>query len=69
MGDDTLKISDFGLSAIIDREDKNNLLDTSCGTLGYCAPEVVKDSAYDGFIADIWSSGIILYAMLTGSKF
>jgi serine/threonine protein kinase len=65
-GDDQLKISDFGLSAIIDRDDKNNLLNTSCGTLGYCAPEVVKDHAYDGFIADIWSSGIILYAMLTG---
>lgn len=34
-GEDVLKISDFGLSALIDKEDKNNLLNTSCGTLGY----------------------------------
>ena len=58
-----LKIIDFGLSNFFD---KTNLLSTPCGSPCYASPEMVSGKKYDGFMIDIWSTGIILYAMLCG---
>ena len=57
-----LKIIDFGLSNYYNV----NLLETPCGSPCYASPEMVRGHKYDGFRIDIWSSGIILYAMLCG---
>ena len=59
-----IKISDFGLSTFYD---KNTYLQTPCGTPSYAPPEMLNGNAYNGTSSDIWSCGIILYAMLCGS--
>ncbi|GAA5917168.1 hypothetical protein JCM5296_005588 [Sporobolomyces johnsonii] len=59
-----VKIADLGFG----REfEKGKWMDTWVGTLGYCAPEVVSGKKYLGEEVDIWSLGVILYALLTGS--
>ena len=59
-----LKIIDFGLSNYFNNE--INLLKTPCGSPCYASPEMVSGKKYNGFFIDIWSSGIILYAMICG---
>ncbi|KAL1165808.1 hypothetical protein E1A91_A06G143200v1 [Gossypium mustelinum] len=61
-----LKVSDFGLSAFIESSRQDGLLHTTCGTPAYVAPEVIHHKGYDGAKADIWSCGVILYALLAG---
>jgi BR serine/threonine kinase len=57
-----IKIADFGFA----RWMKQNIAETSCGSPHYAAPEVVRGTPYDGCAADIWSSGVILFALLSG---
>jgi 5'-AMP-activated protein kinase catalytic alpha subunit len=59
----TIKISDFGLSSTYK---KGSLLATPCGTPSYAPPEMLQGMKYNGALSDIWSCGIILYAMLCG---
>ena len=62
-----IKISDFGLSNLSRKfKEGPNLQHTTCGTINYIAPEVIKNTSYDGQKADIWSCGVILFLMLTG---
>ena len=55
-----IKIADFGFARIV----KSNIADTSCGSPHYAAPEVIRGERYDGRKADVWSCGVILYALL-----
>ena len=59
----SIKIADFGLSTTYT---DNILLKTPCGTPSYAPPEMLKGGKYHGMFSDIWSCGIILYAMLVG---
>ncbi|KAL1213287.1 CBL-interacting serine/threonine-protein kinase 15 [Cardamine amara subsp. amara] len=61
-----LKVSDFGLSALADSRRQDGLLHTTCGTPAYVAPEVISRKGYDGFKADVWSCGVILFVLLAG---
>ncbi|KAG0300475.1 hypothetical protein BGZ98_009145, partial [Dissophora globulifera] len=58
-----VKIADFGMASL---QTSGRLLETSCGSPHYASPEVVTGMKYDGSSSDIWSCGIILYALLTG---
>ncbi|KAK9069075.1 hypothetical protein SSX86_013191 [Deinandra increscens subsp. villosa] len=58
-----LKVSDFGLSAVTGQIRSDGLLHTLCGTPSYVAPEILAKRGYDGAKADLWSCGIILFAM------
>ena len=60
-----LKIIDFGLSNYYE-ENINKFLKTPCGSPCYSSPEMVSGKSYDGFKVDIWSCGIVLFAMLCG---
>ncbi|KAK5064739.1 hypothetical protein LTR84_000573 [Exophiala bonariae] len=58
-----IKLADFGMAAL---QPEGKWLNTSCGSPHYAAPEVVNGQQYRGDKADIWSTGIILFAMLNG---
>ncbi|KAI7907208.1 kinase-like domain-containing protein [Cokeromyces recurvatus] len=58
-----LKVADFGMATM---QPPNRLLSTSCGSPHYASPEIVKGKKYDGKATDVWSCGVILYAMMTG---
>ena len=58
-----VKLIDFGLSSTYQT---NQGLQTFCGSPMFVAPEVLEHKAYSGTKCDVWSCGIILYAMLSG---
>ncbi|KAK8457360.1 hypothetical protein SEVIR_3G173000v4 [Setaria viridis] len=59
-----VKIADFGLSNVM-RD--GHFLKTSCGSPNYAAPEVISGKLYAGPEVDVWSCGVILYALLCGT--
>ena len=62
-----IKLCDFGVSKQIH---KGMLLKDKCGTPAYIAPEILSsdnDNGYEGPPVDMWSSGVVLYAMLSGT--
>lgn len=61
-GVNRIKIADFGFARWV----RTDIADTSCGSPHYAAPEVVRGIQYDGRKADIWSLGVVLYALLAG---
>lgn len=61
--DGRLKVADFGMAGLLN---PLSLLETSCGSPQYCAPEVISGELYCGTKADVWSLGVILFAMTTG---
>ncbi|KAI8145956.1 kinase-like domain-containing protein, partial [Fennellomyces sp. T-0311] len=64
--DRNIIITDFGFANQFSSA-KNDLMATSCGSPCYAAPElVVSEGMYVGSAVDIWSCGVILYAMLCG---
>ncbi|KAK8896146.1 hypothetical protein M9Y10_014039 [Tritrichomonas musculus] len=61
-----IKIADFGLSKLLDIKSKG-FTNTPCGSAFYVSPECISGLPYDGKKSDIWSCGVILYAITTGS--
>ena len=60
----TLKLVDFGLSSYYNT--KNEQLSSACGSPSYAAPEMLAGKKYGASMVDIWSCGIVLYAMICG---
>ncbi|GET90495.1 serine/threonine protein kinase, putative [Leishmania tarentolae] len=58
-----VKLIDFGLSNITK---DGEFLATSCGSPNYAAPEVISGKLYFGPEVDVWSCGVVLYALLCG---
>ena len=57
----TVKVCDFGVSKLVK---KGETIYDQCGTPAYLAPEIAADMGYEGYTVDIWSLGVLLYAML-----
>jgi len=59
-----IKVGDLGLAAKLDFEGERKR--TVCGTPNYIAPEVLDSKVGHSYEVDVWSFGVILYAMLCG---
>ena len=59
-----IRVADFGMASL---QPDGDLLETSCGSPHYACPEVIRGERYDGRSADVWSCGVILFALLVGS--
>ncbi|XP_030044139.1 testis-specific serine/threonine-protein kinase 4 [Microcaecilia unicolor] len=72
---ENIKISNFGFSKLTAASSIggprnlncfSNLSQTYCGSYAYACPEILLGNPYNPFLADVWSMGVILYALLTG---
>ena len=59
-----IKLGDFGVSKVVK---KSEVVYDQCGTPAYIAPEILLDKGYSGSGIDMWSAGVVLYAMLYGT--
>ena len=59
-----VKVCDFGFAALVQSPTVN--LTTHCGSYAYAAPEILTNKPYVGAQSDVWSLGVILYAMTVG---
>uniref|UniRef100_A0A8D0CCW5 Si:dkey-16p21.7 n=1 Tax=Scleropages formosus TaxID=113540 RepID=A0A8D0CCW5_SCLFO len=59
-----IRVADFGMASL---QVGDSLLETSCGSPHYACPEVIRGEKYDGRRADVWSCGVILFALLVGA--
>ena len=58
-----IKIVDFGLSNTYSR---GQTLQTACGSPCYAAPEMIAGQRYHGSRVDVWSCGVIMFALICG---
>lgn len=58
-----IKIIDFGFSVVTQ---KDKLLNIYCGTPSYMSPELAMKKDYQGWHADVWALGVLLYVFLCG---
>ncbi|XP_073699930.1 testis-specific serine/threonine-protein kinase 6 [Garra rufa] len=63
--EEQVKITDFGFARCV--QDPSELSETFCGSAAYTPPEVIMGRPYDPKKYDMWSLGVILYVMVTGS--
>jgi serine/threonine protein kinase len=63
-GKGSVKIADFGVSKQCQAGAK---MREQCGTPAYIAPEILKNKSGYGFNVDLWSAGVVLFAMLYGT--
>ena len=63
------KLCDFGLANYYDRsaDIAQRSLHTQCGSPHYASPEILTGARYSGPLSDVWSLGVLLFAMLCGS--
>ena len=64
LNDKKIKLIDFGFAIKCNRNEYQQFF---CGTLYYMAPEIVNKQKYIPFFSDIWSLGVLLYAMIYGN--
>jgi serine/threonine protein kinase len=65
MKDGTIKLGDWGLAAFKTNDRKCS---TSCGTLGYMAPEIICRKKYDANKTDVWALGVVLFSLCSGVR-
>lgn len=63
--DGTIKIGDWGLSGF---DTRDRYCSSSCGTLGYMAPEMVCREKYDANKTDVWAIAVVLFSLCTGVR-